>query len=365
MSGSGVRRGEPLVVLALILGGWIAVRAVVWVPPFATARGVEGNRGDDAPNEARFPDDSAIASGHPEPAHPLFIPFRQRQGQPVPGKWNAVPVPSVRPAMAGNSPGSSFLPAATTFALSAGPGPTGDGRAPSLAGGPVPGLAREGPATKRWRIDGWGFWREGSAGGRSPGAGPYSGYGGSQAGVSLRYRLAEGGGHHPFAFARATTALVRDAETDIGAGLGARPIAGVPVTLLAEMRLTDTAGRRIVRPVATVVTELAPLKLSDTMVAEGYVQAGYAGGEFATAFVDGHARVDADVLRVGDADLSVGLGLWGGAQKGAERLDAGPSVSVRLTLGDVPVRISADYRQRLAGDAQPGSGAALTIVGGF
>jgi hypothetical protein len=31
------------------------------------------------------------------------------------------------------------------------------------------------------------------------------------------------------------------------------------------------------------------------------------------------------------------------------------------SLGDVPARVSVDYRQQVAGDAEPGSGVAATV----
>ncbi|MCH2487899.1 MAG: hypothetical protein MK010_09195, partial [Erythrobacter sp.] len=64
-------------------------------------------------------------------------------------------------------------------------------------------------------------------------------------------------------------------------------------------------------------------------------------------------------------EISIGAGAWGGVQRGAGRLDIGPSASVALRLGRSPVWLSADYRFRIAGDAQPGSGAAVTLSTGF
>ena len=42
-----------------------------------------------------------------------------------------------------------------------------------------------------------------------------------------------------------------------------------------------------------------------------------------------------------------------------------PSASIALRLAESPARLSADYRFRVAGDARPGSGAALTLSAGF
>jgi hypothetical protein len=49
-------------------------------------------------------------------------------------------------------------------------------------------------------------------------------------------------------------------------------------------------------------------------------------------------------------------------QPGLYRVDAGPRLSYEFGRG---IRIHADYRQRLAGEAAPSSGPALTIAGDF
>jgi hypothetical protein len=101
------------------------------------------------------------------------------------------------------------------------------------------------------------------------------------------------------------------------------------------------------------------------MRGEGYAQAGYVGGRFATAFVDGQARIDRLVARLGKSEVRAGAGVWGGAQKHAARLDVGPSATASFRLGETQSRVALDYRVRIAGDAAPKSGPALTISAGF
>ena len=91
----------------------------------------------------------------------------------------------------------------------------------------------------------------------------------------------------------------------------------------------------------------------------------YVGGSFATAFVDGQGRVERPLGRFGEAEVSAGAGAWGGAQKGAARLDIGPTAAVTFRLGEARGRLAADYRFRLAGNAEPRSGPALTVSAGF
>jgi hypothetical protein len=89
---------------------------------------------------------------------------------------------------------------------------------------------------------------------------------------------------------------------------------------------------------------------------DAFGQAGSVGARSRDLFADGSARV---TMRAGRFD--VGGGVWGGAQPGASRLDAGPHVSLRLPLAGESVRLSAEWRFRIAGDAQPGSGPALSL----
>jgi hypothetical protein len=56
--------------------------------------------------------------------------------------------------------------------------------------------------------------------------------------------------------------------------------------------------------------------------------------------------------------VEVGAGAWGGAQPGAARLDMGPQASFRIPVGRTGIRASAEWRFRVAGDAEPGSGPA-------
>ena len=98
---------------------------------------------------------------------------------------------------------------------------------------------------------------------------------------------------------------------------------------------------------------------------EAYVQGGYVTGRFATPFVDGQARITRELAAVRDFRLSAGGGAWGGAQRGSGRLDVGPSAAVTFRLGQGHARLAADYRIRVAGEARPARGPAITLSAGF
>jgi hypothetical protein len=135
---------------------------------------------------------------------------------------------------------------------------------------------------------------------------------------------------------------------------------------MAELRLSDQAGATRLRPAALLVTELQPIVLAHEARAEFYGQAGYVGGREATLFADGQARIDRHIVQIGRAELRGGAGAWAGAQKGAARLDAGPSAVLGVPVGERgSARLGLDWRMRVAGDARPGSGLALTLSAGF
>jgi hypothetical protein len=217
----------------------------------------------------------------------------------------------------------------------------------------------------RWSMDAWALVRD--DGGAQPEAGTLPAtYGASQAGAVLRYRLARASGHKPSAYLRTTSTLGSLNETSAALGLSARPFPAIPVVGAVEGRVVDQGGSRRVQPAALAVTEIPPLALPGALRAELYGQAGYVGGKYATPFADGQLRVDRNLLTLGRAEARVGGGAWGGIQEGASRLDAGPGLVVSAPLSPkVFGRLAVDWRFRVAGNAEPGSGPAMTVAAGF
>lgn len=221
------------------------------------------------------------------------------------------------------------------------------------------------PRAGRWSIDAWGFWRQGSnAAPISQGRVPI--YGASQVGAVLQYRLAPANARDPRFHARAYRALVRRGESELALGASARPLPRVPVRAFGEVRVTDGAFRNELRPSAFAVTEFAPVALPLGTRLETYAQAGWVGGVDDTFFADGQASVTREIEAMASASdnavrLSVGAGAWGGAQEGAHRVDLGPTMRLDMTIGEVPARFSLDWRERVEGDAGPGSGVAVTL----
>ena len=222
------------------------------------------------------------------------------------------------------------------------------------------------PAAPRGSGDAWLLLRQDTT---TPFVSGRPSYGRSQAGAVIRYRLASESALRPEAYLRASAALAGAREQEVAAGLSARLLAGLPVRFAAEARVEKTGLGTRLSPAAFAVTEFPPLGLPLGARAEVYAQGGYVGGQFATAFVDGQARLEHPLLRRGEIELSAGVGAWGGAQKDAARLDIGPTAAVSFRLGPgssrARGRVAADYRFRVAGDAEPSSGPALTLSAGF
>lgn len=390
------RRGQPLAALVLLLGAWVSARAVMWEPHSGSRiSGIAAipDRGEAVPPRAArhgpapmsLPRNGAlidalpVASADAGPAMP-YEPLSPAMVRPAPP-----PVPRSDPVrlapapLQAPPPAPAFAPVPARVAaghhllwmaaLARVPMPAALGMSPASA--PldqrlVPAGAPAAPAgIRRWSADGWVLWRRGSVGGATGGLLTPS-YGASQAGAVVRYRLAPASALRPAAYLRTTAALNGSSEREAALGLQLRPIAGVPIALLGEARLTAVPGRTHVRPAVFAVTEIAPFALPLGLRGELYGQGGYVGGANATAFADGQLRLDRRLAALGRGDLRLGGGLWGGAQKGASRLDAGPTLSIGQPLGQSgSMRLAADWRFRVAGKAAPGSGPAVTLSAGF
>lgn len=364
-------RGQPLLVLSALLVGWVAARASLWQPPFAapetavsavrTARSALRIAGGQ--RSPAVPEEFALAV-HRTPLRALAstpIAMTSHNSLPLQELEQSTPLIAIESISRRKSITGPSLPAATSQKrMSASPVLIGPA-APQAAPLPVAAPAQGPRPTSRWSGDAWVLLRQG--GGRAILTSRPS-YGRSQAGGVIRYGLSEA----PLraqVYLRASAALSGAPEREAAAGISARPMPGFPVRLAVEARVSETSGRTSVRAATYAVTELPPIRLPLDVQAEVYAQAGYVDGEFATAFADGQARLDRVVFRSGNAAMNAGVGMWGGIQDGASRLDVGPAAAVSFELGDARGRVEAGYRFRVAGAAAPPSGPALTISASF
>ena len=217
--------------------------------------------------------------------------------------------------------------------------------------------------TDRWSFDGWVHWRQGSDSSAASGV-IAPGYGRSQAGGILRYALAQQSASAFQAFVRVSSAF-EQRDADIAAGVSAKPIPSLPVRAHAELRYTRFEDGSAWRPAAYATTGFDDVALPFDTILRGYAAAGYVAGEAATPFVDGQLVASRRLTSPGPTSLFIGVGAWGGAQDGVERLDVGPSAALAFPIAEGTARLSVDYRQRVMGNAAPSSGVAATLATSF
>ena len=256
---------------------------------------------------------------------------------------------------------SSGVPNATFVAWSAPaqkkpPAPASEVRKPQLIAGLPTSLNRPTPYRSRFFGSAWLFARDGSG---TVGAVPGAQLGGAQAGVRLAYALTE---DRRVAIAARAASPLGKGMRELALGVEWQP-SRLPLRIVAEQRFALNEGRG--GPSLSVVGGAGPVPIVAGFNLEGYGQAGVIGRDKGEAFVDGAVRLARPIAKICGIQLDLGGGAWAAAQKDASRLDIGPSLSARLPIGPQPVRLSLDWRQRIAGNARPDSGAVLTLGADF
>jgi hypothetical protein len=322
----------PLRFLLVVVGGWVTMRAAMLAPAWQEA----AIRVPPAKASAEVPAPTAVGIPLAESGAAIAYPEAVRFDRPLRRK-------SARLSVAAPSP--ARLPPAGTL-----PGPLAaaslpDGAPASSFPAPPPAGSRAAP---RWSFSVWAFARPGGAAPLAPGAT----LGGSQLAGRLRYRL------------NGSTALsgrfylpARQASAAEAAFGGEwRPSAGLPVRLLAERR--QALGRRGRSAFAlTAFGGVSELPVAGFRL-DAFAQAGIVGTRRRDLFAEGALRLSRRVA----GPLRAGAGAWAAAQPGVARLDLGPQAVLRLAPG---LTLAADWRFRVAGNAAPGSGPAITLSTDF
>jgi len=178
--------------------------------------------------------------------------------------------------------------------------------------------------------------------------------GASQAGARLIYNY-----NRQIALAARVSSEVGRRGGEVAAGVRVHPLVNIPVWLTAERRqaIGRYGGGRNAFAVfleGGLYQQPLPWRFSfDT-----YLQGGVVGVRSRDWFVDGAFAVTRPVYR----NFSAGFGIWGAAQPGLSRLDAGPRISMKVRNN---LKVHFDWRQKLVGNARPGSGPAVTLSGDF
>jgi len=341
-------RSAPLRFVVAVLAVWTGARTWILWPDSLAPAGKAVLAAADAPAHASTPREAT--------PHRRFALVRHaavfRHGHTlVPGRQDqAADTEDVRDAeiarLLASARGGSPLLAMLAFSSVRGIGAPAAISAPLQIGAPKQG---------RWSGYGWVFLRDGNGKGLAD-AGQL---GGSQLGLRIDYaltpKIAVTG-----RFSSALDARGREAAL----GLRWKPFAALPVMLVTERRIAVDGGGRDAFA-AMAAGGVGPVDLPARFKLGAYGQAGIVGLRRRDGFVDGAATVVREMAVDDRATVGIGGGVWGAAQPGVSRLDAGPRIGFRFDGGRTAIGASLDWRQRVAGTAAPRSGIALTIDGSF
>ena len=225
---------------------------------------------------------------------------------------------------------------------------------------PAPLVRHRPPPLDRLSGYGWAFARSPNGGSGLAESGQL---GGSQAGMRLDYAIGPDPARGLRIGARVSAPLAgRGREAAIGIGWKAGP--ELPVTLTLERRIgLDRAGRDAFA--LGVAGGVGAIPLPADFRLDAYGQAGIVGLKRRDGYVDGAASALRPVLTGKTVSIAAGAGLWGAAQPGVSRLDVGPRLRATISVAGASIGAAIDWRQRIAGQASPRSGIAVTLDGSF
>ncbi len=333
-------RGRPLRFLAMVTLVWVSARvAMLWPRTGSLPAAIE----------AALPLALARAAPHAAPLMPVPI-----EGQRVAAPAAHAPAHMRRPGY--RAPLGDDNPRVQLALMALAQYGAAEPVMPTLTVLParaVPSVAmqaeRLAPLPDRWSLSAWMVAR----GAGAPGGAPAGQIGGGQAGARVAWLVSP---RHRIAAYGRIAAPLSGSGREAALGLEWQPTRA-PVRLIAERRfgLDGTPGGTGLGAIAGIDREWRGFRL------EAYGQVGAVVRRRADPYADGAARGTRTVEAGGPVRMGIGAGAWGAAQRDAQRLDVGPSA----TLAVRNLRLALDWRQRIAGEARPGSGIALTFGADF
>lgn len=373
--------GRPLRFLGCIMGGWVGLRAAsllapaIWsiAHPIAPASQLvlRSLRDDGRPVVAtpslRVP--SQPASQALAMAGPNTLALRSLTRSSPTGAYGPVPIAGL---VSHDDVADLLLGATVSFARPRIAGGLVDrlgeiiegdeGRGETIRAGGARGVvvAPRTDGSSRWSGTAWLLWRPEVGNGfvNAPLLG------GSQAGARLNYRLTDKQADQLSLYGRVSRAFAGPSSEEAALGLAWRP-GKLPVSLLVERRARLGPGGRD-GFAALAAGGVGPRQVARNVEIEGYAQAGFVGERLEDGFADGKAsmgyRLTPPAAR---RSLSLGASLSGSVQPGAGRIDVGPELRFRLPVGTSGLRVSTEWHARIAGEARPANGPAITLVADF
>ena len=350
--------------LALAVVGWVGVRAAaLGMLPGGELFRIERSEAKTPPIvPTQFPAIEPVALAQPtvpnaptayeQQERPFIVPvyYPAPVSAPAPARTPSVDalLPEPRRAFYGSTPALDQMPMSRLAAVSI----PARSSVPVTVAPPAPPL---GAGLDRLQLTSWALLRSqqtGIAGSRSLASGGQ--LGASQAGARLIYNF-----NRQLALTARLSSEVGRRGGEAAAGVRVRPLMALPVWLTAErrQRIGRFGGGRsdfALFAEGGLYQQPLPWRLS----LDSYLQGGFVGIKSRDLFVDGAMTVTRPVYR----NFSFGFGIWGGAQPGLSRLDGGPRLTMQVRRN---LKVHADWRQKLAGNARPGSGPSLTLSGDF
>ncbi|MEO7276860.1 MAG: hypothetical protein ABIW33_02420 [Sphingomicrobium sp.] len=175
--------------------------------------------------------------------------------------------------------------------------------------------------------------------------------GASQAGSRIAYNFTR-----QIAATARTTSEVGRRGAEVALGVRIQPARAIPLWVTAERRQRlGSAGSGRNAFALFFESGVYNRPIGWRFAVDSYLQGGIVGRD---GFLDGGLTVTRPVMR----RVAAGVGVWGGMQPGVARLDVGPRLTLKVRDN---IRVHLDWRQRVAGNAKPGSGAAVTLAGDF
>jgi hypothetical protein len=218
-------------------------------------------------------------------------------------------------------------------------------------------------AAQGFEVYAYSFWRRGSSPAGTLGNGQY---GGSQSAVMAAIPVLRFSGNPGLSrlslTGRASVAHGSVRERELAAGVRWRPVARIPVQIIAERRLREDRPDAFA---ALVAGGRSDIKLPLRFRLDGYGQAGFVSGRGGGPFADVAAHAHRPIAQSQRASFAIGAGIWGGGQGNVMRADVGPNVRANVTAGGALFQLDASWRVRVAGHARPDNGPAMTLSTSF
>jgi len=343
-------RGRALASIVLLCGTWVTARIAVTTMDI---RAVSQTGHGTYPNPVRMGSVPKLPSAQTftpqSPKHSVAapaIPHAQKsQGKIALQPEGAVPLFFSAGTPVRISPPAAFLPTDP------------DGVTPIAA--PPPSAT----TPQGFEVYAYSFWRRGSSPAGTLGNGQY---GGSQSAVIAAIpvlRFSGNPGHSRLSMAgRISVAHGSVREKEWAAGVRWRPVARIPVQVIAERRFRENRPGAFA---ALVAGGQSGVKLPLGFRMDGYGQAGFVSGQGGGPFADMAAHAHRPIAQSQRASFAIGAGIWAGGQDNVMRMDIGPNMRANVSAGSALFQLDAGWRLRVAGNARPGNGPAMTLSTSF